>query len=177
MHINYYISWHKAYFYDIIRMILFERLEEYLVNINEYFKKVYTIAFRLTGEELVASDMAILAIERTSSEINTSEKVPSNMLFHTAKEVCRIFLLKSESFSSNSNNYTYVNEQNDPSKEQLQNALLTLEPLNRATIVWRDILGFKIDDLAPTVDCSKQELYRELNNARMQIKMQLMNVV
>ncbi|MDW5299243.1 MAG: hypothetical protein SA378_03785 [Sedimentibacter sp.] len=132
------------------------------MNLNEYFKKIYTIAFRLTGEELQASNMAILAIERTAT-INSSENVSSNMLLYTAKEVCRIFLLEFEE----------QNEQYITTIEPMQNALLSLEPLNRATIVWRDILGFKIDDLALTVDCSKQELYRELNNARMQIKMQL----
>ncbi len=143
------------------------------MDVNEYFKKVYTISFRLTGEELVASDMAVFAIERTSSEINSSDKVSSEVLFKTAKEVCRIFILKAELYSCETNKHIFVKEQNDSAKKLLQNALLTLEPLNRATIVWRDILGYKIDDLASAVDCTKQELYCELNNARMQIKMQM----
>jgi len=137
------------------------------VNINEYFNKVYTIAFRLTGEEFQASDMAVHAIERTASKINTSETVPSNMLLHTAKEVCRIFLQESQ----------YKQTHKETKNEPLQNALLTLEPLNRTTIVWKDVLGFKIDDLVLAVDCSKQELYCELNNARMQMKVQMRNFI
>ncbi|MGB4440014.1 MAG: hypothetical protein WBJ13_12515 [Sedimentibacter sp.] len=136
------------------------------MNSNEYFKKVYTIAFRLTGEELQASDIAVLAIERTAT-INSSENVSSNMLLHTAKEVCRIFLLEFEA----------QNEQNKTSSEPLQNALLSLEPLNRTTIVWRDILGYKIDDLSQTVKYTKQELYSELNNGRKKLKLQLMDAV
>ncbi|MFA9423817.1 MAG: hypothetical protein ACERLG_09580 [Sedimentibacter sp.] len=147
------------------------------MNINEYFKKVYTISFRLTGEELIASDMAVLAIERTSQKINASDKVSSNILFHTAKEVCKIFLSKNELCSCETNKLIYIKEQNNLAKEPMQNVLLTLDPLNRATIVWRDILGYKIDDLALAVDCTKQELYCELNNARMQIKMHLINIV
>jgi len=136
------------------------------VNLNEYFKKVYTIAFRLTGEELQASDMAVLAIERTAT-INSSENVSSNMLFHTAKEVCRIFLIEFEA----------RNEQNKTSSEPLQNALLCLDPLNRTTIVWRDVLGYKIDDLSQAVKYSKQELYSELNNGRKKLKLQMMDAV
>ena len=136
------------------------------MNLNEYFKKVYIIAFRLTGEELQASDIAVLAIERTAA-INSSEYVSSNMLLHTAKEVCRIFLLEFEA----------QYEQNKTSSEPMQNALLSLEPLNRTIIVWRDILGYKIDDLSQTVKYSKQELYSELNNGRKKLKLQLMCAV
>jgi len=136
------------------------------VNLNEYFKKIYIIAFRLTGEELQASDIAVLAIERTVA-INSSENVSSSILLHTAKEVCRIFLFEFEA----------QNEQKKISSEPLQNALLSLEPLNRTTIVWRDILGYKIDDLSQTVKYSKQELYSELNNGRRKLKLQLMCAV
>jgi len=110
--------------------------------------------------------MAVLAIERTAI-INYSENISSNMLLNTVKEVCRIFLFESED----------QKEKNKTSSEPMQNALLSLEPLNRTTIVWRDILGYKIDDLSQTVNYSKQELYSKLNSGRIKLRLQLMDAV
>lgn len=141
---------------------------------NEYFCKAYTIAYRLTGEERVASQMAILAIENTAPEMNTGY-VPSIMLKDTAREILRLFLTEPD-FQT-----FYFNKTADDTAYSkslmLQKAVLSLEPINRAAIVWRDMLGFKIDELAITAACSKQTLYYELNNARMQLKSQLVDAV
>lgn len=138
---------------------------------NEYYCKAYTIAFRLTGEERMASQMAVLAIENTAPEMNTGD-VPSIMLKNTAREILRIFLSEPD-FQTFDSNKTAVYSENI----LLQKAVLSLEPINRAAIVWRDMLGFKIDDLAETAECSKQTLYCELNNARMEIRRQIIDAV
>lgn len=145
------------------------------MEINEYFSKVYTIAFRLTGEECKASDLAVMAIERTSSDLNKNGDVPSILLKITAKELCRIFLSEPELHCSEAYNQDSLEETSK--KITLQGAVLSLKPINRAAIVWKDILGFKIDDLTAAADCSKKRLYCELNSARMQIKSQLIDAV
>lgn len=134
------------------------------MDINEYFKKVYTIAFRLAGDEKKATDMAFAAIKRASSDIKLSDKVTFDVLRDTAKEICRIFM-------SEDGDSSYIfkkSEQNNSKAELFQNALMTLNPLRRTTVVWHDVLGFEIDDMAES-DYSRQQLYTELNKARRQI--------
>lgn len=136
---------------------------------NEYFCKVYTIAFRLTGEERIASQMAVLAIENTAPKMNTGD-IPSIVLMDTAMEILKIFLSEPD-FQT----FYFNKASNDTVSENLmlQKAVLSLEPINRAAIVWRDMLGFKIDDLAVAAKCSKQTLYCELNNARNHLRTKL----
>lgn len=134
------------------------------MNINDYFKKVYTIAFRLTGDEMKADYMAFIAIKSTLLDLNLPNKISINMLQCAAKEVCRIFL-------SESNDIQILKslEQENNKPESFQNALMTLNPLSRVIIIWKDVLGFKIDDMTE-INRSKQEMYSVLHNARSQMK-------
>lgn len=134
---------------------------------NEYFCKAYSIAFRLTGEENMASQMAALAIENNAPEINTGD-IPSIMLKKTAREIVRIFLSEPDFQTFH---FKTTNGEDYSKNSMLQKSVLSLEPINRAAIVWRDMLGFKIDDLTETAKCSKKTLYRELNEARNYLKM------
>lgn len=128
------------------------------MNFHEYIRKVYTIAFRLTGEESLADDMASVAIGNIANNIN-ADNIDLNILHNTAKEVCSIFLLEPNKY-----NKTSLNNQNT-----VQSFLLNLEPLSRAAVVWRDIMGFNINDLVAASNCPKSELYKKLNNARKQL--------
>ena len=128
------------------------------MNFQEYIKKVYTIAFRLTGEESSADDMASIAINNISYNIK-EDNIDLNILHNTAKEVCNIFLLEPDKYCSK----TFTNQ------ITVQNTLLNLEPLTRAAVVWKDIMGFNINDLAAASNCPKLELYKKLNSARKQL--------
>ena len=130
------------------------------MNFNEYIRKVYTIAFRLTGEESSADDMASIAINNIAYNIK-EDNIDLNILHNTAKEVCNIFLLDPDKY----NNTSFVNQNNNT----IQNTLLNLEPLSRAALVWKDIMGFNINDLATASNCPKSELYKKLNSARKQL--------
>lgn len=130
------------------------------MDFNEYTKKVYTIAFRLTGEEASANDVATLAINRNAN--NIKEDIETSVLHITAKEVCSIFLMHPDKYCSAKFNY-----QNKGS--HIQSTLLDLEPLSRAAVVWRDIMGFNMNDLATASNCSKRELYKKLHSARKQL--------
>ncbi len=128
------------------------------MNFQEYIKKIYTIAFRLTGEETTANEMATFAINKNIN--NLKEEIDSSILHMTAKEVCSIFLVEPDKY----NNTSFNNQNNS-----VQNTLLNLEPLSRAAIVWKDIMGFNINDLVTASNCPKSELYKKLNNARKQL--------
>lgn len=136
------------------------------MNVNEYCKKIYTVAFRLTGDENKAVDVADIAIKRALSGHKLPDKITINILQSTAKEVCKIYL-----FESNENDILKKFEQNNSKTGLFQNALMTLNPLSRATIIWRDVLGFNISEITEE-KFSKQQLYRELNDARKKIKEQ-----
>lgn len=135
------------------------------MNVNEYFKKVYNVAFRLTSDELKSVDMAYMAIRSSFSGIKMTDKVSISMFQITAKEICRLFLQETDDSIQIFKRF----EQNNLKDELFQNALMTLNPLKRTAIVWSDVLGYKISDM-PETKYSKQELYSELNNARRQIK-------
>lgn len=141
------------------------------MNVNEFLKKVYTVAFRLTGDEMKAGDMAIVAIKCASSGLTLSDKISDGMLQRASKEVCRLFLSEADNNIQELKRF----EQNNSNTELFQNALMDLSPLSRAAIVWRDILGFKIDDM--TEIHSKHELYSELNNARRMIRENLTGII
>jgi len=105
--------------------------EDDAMNFEEYIRKVYTIAFRLTGDETSAKDVASLAIDKNANIVK--ENIDSNILHITIKEVCGIFLKEYSIFSSES----FYNKNNTT----IQNKLMNLEPLSRTAVVWKDIMG------------------------------------
>lgn len=122
-----------------------------------FFKKVYTVAFRLTGEENVAAELATSAITHTIKESNESHKITANTFESTILELMRIFL---------SNPCTDCND----SISMVQSALLKLKPINRSVIIWKDVLGYKVSDNVPIANYSCDELLGELNCGRKELK-------
>lgn len=137
------------------------------MNIDKYFNKIYTAAYRLAGNKTVAGNITFDAINNISADIGFDEDnyVAEEILKNTYKEVCKIFLLEStHNITEFEKRMEYMNN-----LKSYQNALMVLNPLNRVTVVWRDVLGCSIDDM-DFVECSKLELYKNLNKARGQIK-------
>lgn len=122
-----------------------------------FFRRVYTIAFRLTGEKEIAGEIATSAIINTIIELSEDYKVIENSFKLTILELIKIFL------------NTPTTHYND-SFNEIQNALLKLKPLNRAIIIWKDVLGYKVSDNIPIVDYSYDELLRELICGRKELK-------
>lgn len=135
------------------------------LNLNEYYKKVYNVAFRLTGDELKSVNMAYVAISSAYSDLELTDRVPLNIFQITAKEICRLFLLETNYSIEIFKNF----EKGFTEKESFQYALMSLEPLKRTLIVWIDVLGYKVGDMTETM-YTKNELYSELNKARRLIK-------
>lgn len=127
------------------------------MDMDLFFKKVYTVAFRLIAEEEMAEEMATQAIIYTFKGFNKNNKVTENMLQLTIMELIKIFL--------NSPNM-YCND----NLEGVQKALIALKPVNRALVIWKDVLGYKIHDNIPLSNFSYEMLYKELVCGRKELK-------
>lgn len=143
------------------------------MDIEVFFKKVYSIAFRLVGEEKMASEMATYAIERTSKMLKKKNHVNSNMFKITVIEVCIIFLDESTVRGKDVKYHLHKYKEHELELKQLQEAILTLEPLKRVILIWRDMLGYKLGEIIPALNRSEKDMHCELASARMQIKEQL----
>lgn len=147
--------------------MLFVECRRSALNIDKYFNKIYTAAYRLSGNKTVAGDITFNAINNISADISIDEGnyVSEELLKNTYKEVCKIYLLEStHDITEFEKHIEYMNN-----SKGYQNALLVLNPINRVTVVWRDVLGCSVDDM-DFVECSKLELYKNLNKARSQMK-------
>lgn len=121
-----------------------------------FFKRVYTIAFRLTGEKEIAAEIATKAITNTINNIN--EDCNEESVFKsTIVELIKVFL-NVPKLHCNDN------------LKGIQGALLKLKPIHRAVIVWKDILGFQINDNTPISEYTYDELLKLLVNGRQDIK-------
>lgn len=134
------------------------------MNIDSYLKKVYNVAFRLTGDDAKAANLAFNAINSSSSDLSLSDKVDSNMLVRSANEVCILFLTESDKVDG-----VFRRFEKNTYSDSFQEVLMALNPLRRVTIVWRDILGYNLGEMNITKH-TKHELYFELNIGRKQIK-------
>ncbi len=129
------------------------------------FNKVYTAAFRLTGQEASPSDLALAALTAADKEYGWQirKPVPLGMPQASIKEVYRLFLTQ-----------PWPGKDPQPiskmclasgQKEILQAALLALGSLERVTVVWRYITGFKVAELVPVAGETERDLYRYLSHA------------
>ncbi|WP_313341156.1 hypothetical protein [Sedimentibacter sp.] len=127
------------------------------MDMDLFFKRVYTVAFRLTGEEELAAEMAAHAIMHTVNELDEDYKVTENLFQLTIIELIKIFLNVPKSHC----NYNL---------KGIQRALLEIKPINRAVLIWRDVLGYSIYDNIPVPDCTYEELLEELVRGRKVLK-------
>lgn len=122
-----------------------------------FFKRVYTVAFRLTGEKEIAAEMATKAITLTVKELNEDYKATENMFQLTIIELIKVFLNVPE---------FYCNE----NLKGIQRSLLKIKPINRAVVIWKDMLRFQLSDNTPISDCTYEELHKELVRGRKELK-------
>ncbi len=127
------------------------------MDIEVYFKKVYTVAYRLIGEEEIAVEIAELAITNTAKQLNEDYKLTASILQLTILELVKIFLEMPKSHC------------NDNLKG-IQKALLNLKPLSRAVVIWKDVMGYKLSGNTPVPDCTYEKLVEELVCGRRYLK-------
>lgn len=134
------------------------------MNIDSYLMKIYNVAFRLTGDETKAADLAFNAIESSSSNLKLNNMVDTYMLDNSVKEVCKLYLS-----DINNGNELFKRFEKNTYSDSLQDALMSLNKISRTIVVWRDVLGLKLEDLN-LKGFNKKELYLELNNSRKLLK-------
>jgi DNA-directed RNA polymerase specialized sigma24 family protein len=136
------------------------------MDMNVYFKKIYTVAFRLTGNKKAAYELTAQAILEQSGKADTNDEISDCIFKSAALEVCKLFLTKCDAcydefdFVYNSKDKTY----------EIQKTLLSLKPVSRIIIIWKDFLGFQLSDLTQIINKDRTGLNDELSRARMQIK-------
>jgi DNA-directed RNA polymerase specialized sigma24 family protein len=139
------------------------------MDIEVYFKKIYTVAFRLTGNEKAASELASKAILKYVKELDSNGDVTSYIFKTTVLKVFKIFLEVSDTYSIYENTAIH-NKKSKDKIQSLQEALLNLKPLNRVVVIWKDVLNFHLYDLMSSINCNKKELNDELSRGYRQIK-------
>jgi hypothetical protein len=127
-----------------------------VMNIELYFKKVYTVAYRLTGDREIAEEISELAIINTVSQLNENYKVTASLLQLTILELFKIFLKMT------------ISQCHDDLI--IQNSLLKLNPVNRVVVVWKDVLGYQISSNIPIADYTYDGLVVELLRGRRELK-------
>lgn len=132
-----------------------------VMNIELYFKKVYTVAYRLTGNREIAEEISELAITNTVSQLNEDYKVTASLLQITLLELFKIFLKMT------------ISQSHDDLI--IQNSLLQLKPVNRVVVVWKDVLGYQISSNIPIADYTYDGLVVELLRGRRELK-ELINI-
>lgn len=121
-----------------------------------FYKKVYTVAFRLTGEEEIAEKISILAIAKTYKVLNEEFKATDNVFSVIILELVKIFLNRPVTYSNNN-------------LKGIQRSLLKLKPINRVVVIWKDVLGYKLLDNIPIADYSYEEMHKALNIGRKEL--------
>lgn len=163
----------KIYFKEVdFQFIKYMEGGTYMYMDEYFFKRIYTIAFRLTGKENASCELATNAIVKTFNELDLDKQATSFVFKYTALEVCKMFIEESENSINNLNTTTAIHSFTKPKHEVqvLQEALLKLKPLCRITVIWKDILDFQLDEMLPIVNINKKELSRELSSGRQQLK-------
>lgn len=127
------------------------------MNMELFYKKVYTVAFRLTGEEGIACEMSISAITNIIKGIDENKGITENSFMLTVLELIKIFL-----------NTPCVNY--DDNLNEIQRALLKLKPMSRAVIIWNDVLGYNVSDNMPLNNYSHKEHLMILKNGRRELR-------
>lgn len=138
------------------------------MDIEIYFKKVYTVAFRLTGNKKEACELTTNAILKTANEFDLNYGVTSHIFKITILEAFKIFLENNPTCCTRDN--TVIRNKKQKNKTLiLHEALLNLEPFNRALVIWKDTLNFELSDLI-TINNNKNELKNELSSSYRQLK-------
>lgn len=141
------------------------------MNTDVYFKKVYTVAFRLTGDEEAACELAAEAAIKSSDVTGgINNNITDGAFKSAALEVCRLFLEKQRAYSGGEAPDIPMFYRSKDMTWEIQKAVLELEPLNRTLIIWKDMLGFQLSDLPAITNTGLIELKTALFRARMQIK-------
>lgn len=159
--------------------------------IDEHFKKIYNIAYRLSGNEADASDMTqevLIKIFRHIGTFNGNSKfstwvyrVATNTCLDELKKIRRrnAYSLDAEIDTGDSEVAVQVRDESsspDIAAEQKElsatvgKAIKRLSPDHSAVVILRDIQGMSYEEVAKILNCSVGTVKSRLNRGRAQLK-------
>lgn len=158
---------------------------------EEHFKKIYNIAYRMTNNPDDASDMTqevMIKLFRNIGSFKGNSKF-STWVYRVATNTCLDELKKSRRHSHTSLNaeidtgegeLTVEVEDTSPTPEQatetkelrdmVAQAIVKLSPEHRTVIVLRDIRGFSYEEIAEILKCGAGTVKSRINRARASLK-------
>lgn len=158
---------------------------------EDYFKKIYNIAFRMTNNADDAADMTqevMVKLFRNIGSFKGDSKF-STWVYRVATNTCLDELKKMRRHSHTSINAEFdtgdgemtfdvedtaptPEEQTEKSelREMIAAAVAKLSPDHRAAIILRDIRGFSYDEIAKILKCSEGTVKSRISRARAQLK-------
>lgn len=135
------------------------------MNIEAFFSKIYTVAFRLTGDERLAGDMSSAAVIEALKELGKNGCITEYTVQRAVLKVCVMFLeepgIYLDGIANGGPGYDDV--------QLLQEGLLSLNSVSRVIVIWRDVLGFRLNDILPALNLDRAEANEKLNSGRGQL--------
>ncbi len=161
--------------------------------VKRYESKVYTIAYRFTGNHADASDLAQEAFIKAYRGLNSFRGDASfaTWLYKIVSNVCRDELRKQQRKKNVSLEDLVVNPGNarhlesteqtpeeyiesDEIQRLVQQQLNNLPEEQRLILVMREIQGLTYDEIAVALDCNLGTVKSRLNRARQNLKQNVM---
>ncbi|NLJ34493.1 MAG: hypothetical protein GX349_07890 [Firmicutes bacterium] len=142
------------------------------MDITTLPRRLYSLAFRLTGEKETASKLilAVFTANNRPSLWRASSEVSKFFLASCLEICCRYW----HNFAGSDGKNTSIEPQKRQGpRDDLQGALLDLKPLERMVVVWRDIADLPMAELTSIVNLPLNELYLILGQARQRLRRRL----
>ena len=163
---------------------------------DDYFKKIYNIAFRMANNADDAADMTqeiMIKLFKNISSFSGNSKF-STWVYRVATNTCLDELKKlkrhknfsiDKDIETDDGGYSYEVEDTSPSPETLSeqkelksivaSAIGMLNPDHKAVLVLRDIQGLSYDEIARIVKCTEGTVKSRISRARAQLKIIIEN--
>ncbi len=163
---------------------------------DDYFKKIYNIAFRMADNADDAADMTqeiMLKLFKNISSFSGNSKF-STWVYRVATNTCLDELKKlkrhknysiDKDIETDDGDFSYEVEDTSPVPETLAeqkelktivaSAIGMLNPDHKAVLVLRDIQGFSYDEIARIVGCTEGTVKSRISRARAQLKIIIEN--
>lgn len=104
-----------------------------------YYKRLYTIAFRLTGEVESACKLTNETLFLMICKIENNNYLFENLKF-TILQMLKLYIEQDDLFCVALQNYNKEIIDTKDRIVKLQRALLELNPISRSVIIWKDLL-------------------------------------
>lgn len=144
-----------------------EKLEQYREIYSNNYHRIYSLAFRMTDNELVAEELVGNVFRRAFSLVATPDsEVLDRALIRELREQIAIGPLTLECTPSTE----AANIRGNVKRVHLEQAVSQLPPTERAIFLMHDVEGYDYARITRTIGLSAEELRTGLHQARLQLR-------